>query len=359
MRDSHTQIFRFEFTLGMLFCFWTHVAFAQNERLDFRVYGHLQHSYDKFTEPDDALNYFSLGEQDFFILADLHERISFLGETVVKYDGNTSSRFAPSIERAQVKCDYYKNHSLILGKIHSPVNYWNDVYHHGRVFFPTIDRPLSFTYLVPIHSLGIRAQGQNLGSLNWGYDVCLSNGINSTDNFSPSLNKSILASVHLRPIDGMRVQASYYNDFLTSHSPGVHIGHGAINADYKGQMNYELYSASAAYFGTKLEFLYEGSYNRNRTDSLGLSENLAHFVYTGWRIKERYVPYAVMDFINISDRDLHNFPTRNMLFILGFRYEITPLLNLKVQAERISDEDYSHGHSHSSYNFKIQFAYGF
>ena len=70
-------------------------------------------------------------------------------------------------EKMQLLYDYYKNHSIIIGKIHTPVNYWNDVYHHGRVFFPSIDRPTSFSYLVPLHNLGIQFQGQNLGKWNF------------------------------------------------------------------------------------------------------------------------------------------------------------------------------------------------
>jgi len=359
MSSSFSEFRLIKVIVVVALCLMIDVLYAQNERVDLRVYGHLQYTNENITNSGEGVNYFSLGEQDFFILSDLHERVSFLGETVVKYDNGTSSRFAPSIERAQLKYDYFKNHSLILGKIHTPVNYWNDTYHHGRVFFPTIDRPESFSYLVPIHSLGIRAQGQNLGSLNWGYDVCLSNGISSSDVFSSSPYKSIMTAVHMKPIEGMRIGVSYYNDYLSSHSPGVHIGHGAANTDYNGEMNFELYSASVAYFGQKLEFLYEGALNRTQTDSLGLSENNAQFVYSGWRIKEKYVPFVVMDFIDISDRDLHNFPLRSMKFVLGFRYEITPLMNLKVQAEQLSQKHDEHDHSHASYNLRIQFAYGF
>src|SRR5665647_1763752 len=36
------------------------------------------------------------------------------------------------------------NNNIIIGKIHTPLNYWNDTYHHGRFFFPTIERPLIF-----------------------------------------------------------------------------------------------------------------------------------------------------------------------------------------------------------------------
>lgn len=47
--------------------------------------------------------------------------------------------------------------------MHTPVNEWNDAYHHGRLFFPTIDRPYSFGEFVPVHEVGLRLSGENLG----------------------------------------------------------------------------------------------------------------------------------------------------------------------------------------------------
>lgn len=80
--------------------------------------------------------FFTLGEQDFFVTARINDRVSFLGESVIRFDSKTGTSFGSSIERAQLKYDYSNNgnHSLVVGKMHSPVNYWNDVYHHGRIF---------------------------------------------------------------------------------------------------------------------------------------------------------------------------------------------------------------------------------
>ena len=69
-----------------------------------------------------------------------------LSETVV---GPVNSHFGPqrqptsrsALERARLKYEYREWLSVIVGKMHKPVNYWNDVYHHGRLFFPVIDRP--------------------------------------------------------------------------------------------------------------------------------------------------------------------------------------------------------------------------
>jgi hypothetical protein len=333
---------------------------AQQRNTQLKVYGHLQYSYDDLTDAG-ADSYFSLGEQDFFVTSNLSDQISFLGETVVRYDNATASKFAPSIERAQFKYDYYKNHSLIVGKMHTPVNYWNDVYHHGRLFYPTIDRPTSFSYMIPLHSLGARAQGQNLGKLNFGYDVSATNSIASTDVFDSSLNKSITAALHIKPIEGMRIGGSYYNDYMSSNTPGAHTGHGSGNPAYKGAVNFEIACFSFAYFGEHLEVLSESAYNRNRTDSLGVAENYSQFVYAGLRFKEKHVAYGLFDFMDMSEKELHTVPINVVKLGLGYKWDILYNCVLKIQLERLEsgDDHLFHNHNSIRYDFRCQLAYGF
>src|SRR5215467_4416242 len=114
---------------------------------------------------DDKVS-FTLGEQDLFITSELSDRFSFLGESVFKFTAGTPTTFSVSIERAIVKYNFMGNHNLLIGKHHTPINYWNDTYHHGRVLFPTIYRPLLFEAdIIPLHTTGVDLQGQNLGNL--------------------------------------------------------------------------------------------------------------------------------------------------------------------------------------------------
>ena len=78
---------------------------------------------------------FGFGEQDLFITSELSDRLSFLGESVFKYTPSSPTEFSVSIERIVIKYNFQGNNNIIIGKIHTPLNYWNDTYHHGRVFF--------------------------------------------------------------------------------------------------------------------------------------------------------------------------------------------------------------------------------
>jgi hypothetical protein len=348
------------FLLGLLFVLHPFQSSAQQRNTELKVYGHFQYAFDDVSG-DKPNSYFSLGEQDFFVTSNLNDKISFLGETVVRYDNATSSKFAPSIERAQLKFDYFKNHSIIMGKMHTPVNYWNDVFHHGRLFYPTIDRPSSFSFLIPLHSLGLRAQGQNLGKLSFGYDFSATNSISSTDILDSALNKSLTAAVHIKPIEGMRIGASYYNDYLSKNTPGAHAGHSSVNSDYKGAINYELTCFSFAYFGKHLEFLSESAYNRNKNDSLGVAENYSQFIYAGWRFKEKHAFYGIFDYMDMSERELHVKPANIVKLGLGYKIDILYNCVMKIQFEQLEKVEYhlNHAHKKSQYDIRFQLAYGF
>ncbi|HEX8349760.1 MAG TPA: hypothetical protein VF598_07350, partial [Hymenobacter sp.] len=152
---------------------------------------------------------FGFGEQDLFITSEISERLSFLGETVFKYSLDSPTDFNISIERVILKYNYLGNHSVLIGKHHTPVNYWNDTYHHGRVFFPTIDRPLLFAQgIIPLHTTGVDLQGQNLGRLRFGYDVLVGNGLGSGDIDDNNAFKSFTVAMHVKPRDGFRIGAS-------------------------------------------------------------------------------------------------------------------------------------------------------
>jgi hypothetical protein len=310
-------------------------ARGQYPKTDFKGFGHLEYAA---TPVDKKYSYFSIGEHDLFVTSQLAPRISFLGEYIVRYSNGSPTNFAASIERSLVKFNYKDNHSLIFGKIHTPVNYWNDVYHHGRLFFPVIDRPEAFSHLVPIHTLGVQLQVQNLGPLNFGYDFVIGNGIHNADADDKRLQHAVTAAFHFKPIDGLRLGASYYFDYMEQNSYGVHSGHSTVNLPplemrYQGALQYHLASVSLAYFGEKIEFLSESMFNVTKTDSLGAARNFATFLYTGLKITEKHIPYVIFDYVKVADNDLHTYSKDFTKVALGYRHEFNHLINAKFQLE--------------------------
>lgn len=354
---------------------------SQGQKTDIRYFGHIEGWLTK-ENGQPSLGSFSLGEHDLFITSRITDRISFLGETVVTL--NSAGQFRASIERARIKFDYAQNHSIILGKMHTPLDYWNDVYHHGRLFFPVIDRPQAFSIFIPIHSLGLRLQGQNLGNANFGYDVVLGNGISSTDFSDDGIGKSITAAFHFKPVKEMRVGASYYRDVLKNNRAGSHSGHvnpfhSNMAEIYPKDIVFDILTGSFAYFGNRVETLVEGFYHASTSDSLGRADNSSVFGYFGYRPNQKFlghqdkIVYLLMaDYISIAENDLHTMPMEIMKIGAGIRYEFSYLVNLKLQLERsftnrprLMSMPMSmpmHTHSHAIpdwWGLKIQVAYGF
>jgi hypothetical protein len=338
---------------------------AQNIQVKFNGFGHVEHS---LIVRDSTENYFSLGEHDFFVTSNLNKRISFLGEFTIRYNSNVASNFLPSIERAFIKFNYKNNHSIIGGKIHTPVNYWNDSYHHGRVFFPVIDRPFAFSYIIPLHTLGTQFQGQNIGDVGFGYDVVFGNGLSSTDVYQGDFGPSITAAFHIKPAQGLRIGASYYYNYLSNNTPGAHSGHAVVNTqnpDYKGPVSFTLLSNSISWFGKRWELLNEFSFNQTETEIQRKANNFSNFTYVGLRCNENSIPYILVDYISIAKNDLYTQPIEMFKSGLGFRYEFNYLISLKGQLEYSYSKQPSpnmtvnHMGGSNSFGFRVQLAYGF
>ena len=349
------------------------ISGAQARQTQVNGFGHVELTASREAGATDA--YFSLGEHSLFVASSLSSRISFLGEYVVRFNGASATNYLPSIERSLVKFSYSNNHALIVGKVHTPANYWNDSYHHGRLFFPVIDRPLAFSHLVPLHTLGVQLQGQNLGGARFGYDVMVGNGVASTDAAAKGTSPSSLVAVHVKPRENLRLSASYYYDHMSKNAYGTHSGHTVASSRpatgaYGGPLTFQLTSASVAWFTERVEVLNEFSYNVSGTDSLGAAHNVANFTYLGVRLGERGVPYAFADQIRTADNAVHVYPMDKRKVGVGYRYDFSPLINVKAQVERRSERamhrehidlasSLRHRHLTHAYGFRLQLAYGF
>jgi len=296
---------------------------------------------------DGKLN-FGIGEQDLFITSELNDDFSFLGETVFKYSPNSPTHFNVSIERIIINYNFKGNHSLLIGKHHTPINYWNDTYHHGRVFFPTIDRPLLFAAgAIPIHTTGIAVQGLNLGKLKFGYNVMIGNGLGSYEVMDNDKYKSVTAAVHIKPHDRFQIGASFYNDII---SEGAEVNGRVIDE----KVNQQLYTATIAHFGKKFELLTEGTFASNRANSTGMVHSFLSYLYAGYRLKEKWVPYIRMDYLKYQEEEFYYEKDDTTSFLAGLRYEISYLIVVKMEYQYIDREE-----SGQTSLFNTQIAIGF
>ncbi len=350
---------------------------AQEPNTQVQMFGHVTANIEQ--ENGESYSDFSLGEHDFFVQSKISPRISFLSETVVGpiNAGHGASDYKVSIERARLKYQYREWLSIIVGKMHTPVNYWNDVYHHGRLFFPTIDRPRSFGTVVPIHTLGMRLQGQNIGALNFGYDLVLGNGMSSNDVTDGTMQKSLTAAVHIKPEAQTRIGFSAYFDRVANNNVGTHAGHGHIWHYHEGDdgfhavdLDFQLYCFSLYRKKGKWETLMEASLNRTGLsesnvldsltvglDTLGTSNNTTFYWYAGHKVGKRSMILGLVDLTHFEEIDLHIKSNQMLKFGVGYAHEFSPLVNVRVQMERYTGREGFTIPKQDKWELKFQVAY--
>ena len=159
----------------------------------------------------------------------------------------------------------------------------------------------------------------------------------------------------------MRLQAGFYNDLLKNNKAGVHSGQVNQGFNYKKDVRFRMLTTSIAYFGRKVEFLSESLYNFNYSDSLGRANNYSSYTYLGFRLDDNRIPFVVFDITSTDDNELHVAHVHRTQLGLGFRYEFSYLLNLKIQLMRSADF-HTHGNPDlpelDKFFLKLQLAYG-
>ena len=303
---------------------------------------------DFLTSYSDKKVSFGFDEQDLFITSVISNKVSFLGESVFKFNPLSATDFSVSVERLIIYYNLKGNNNLVLGKVHTPINYWNDTYHHGRVFYPTIERPLLFSAdIIPLHTVGVGVKGDDLGNAKFGYDFFVGNGLGSSNILDNDQRKSITAAVHITPVDKLRLGISWYNDAI---SKGANVEGKVIN----WKVNQNLFTASVACFGKKFEILAESTAGINHTDTTGSKTTLASYLYAGYKIKDKWIPYIRIDNLNYQNGEIYYNKNNTTSVIAGLRYEINYLAVVKLEYQ------YQHSELLDNTNtVTAQFAIGF
>ena len=84
---------------------------------------------------------------------------------------------------------------------------------------------------------------------------------------------------------------------------------GAEVHDHPQPVNWKvdqsLVTGSVAYFGKKYELLAESTMGLNNTDSTGTTRSFASYVYTGYHITEKLIPYIRIDNLAFQKDELY------------------------------------------------------
>jgi hypothetical protein len=305
----------------------THMHTAtEPEHTDFRGFADV--TFAESAQPDRHSS-FGMGQYVFFITSPLARHIFFLGETTFQYNNG----FQATIERVSVTFSPASYFRLSMGRLHTPIGYWNNTYHHGTLIQPTIDRPVMFLFenrrgVLPIHTTGVQVGGRDISSLHLGYDLMIGNGIGSTPTVDNDRAKSVTASVHSQVTSALRLGASFYADHIGTGVPnlaGVAMTQGVTQ---------RMLGGFAVLQGSSYELLAEYQHSRNTPDAVG-GPTITHAFYTygGYRFGA-LVPYVRYDQLIFPAGDPYYTDDDVRLGLIGARYDFSPQVTAKAELRR-------------------------
>lgn len=297
---------------------------------------------------------FTLGESTLFVATNLGNRWSALTE--VTYQPKLYRDDTVKVERLQLRYEVNDEQYFVIGKIHTPMNYWNDTYHHGRVFFPTIYRPLAFERFIPIHDIGLRWGGRGIGKKDMFFDLVLGSGISAESEhefFGNGIN-SATASVGYYPNDNWSLQVGYYTDTLIDHEilPG-HRFHALPMPNHEQDLDYELFAFSSQFENETYRTLTEVSVNRTEDSDW----NYSIFQYGAYKMSADLSLYAYYDITSVEDGGVHFALGEEIRGGLGLSYFFATAAVIKF--ELIDHENDILPDSKDGLEFRMQIAVGF
>ncbi|MDB4884418.1 MAG: hypothetical protein JWL95_3184 [Gemmatimonadetes bacterium] len=276
---------------------------------------------------------FGLGQFDLYITSRISDRLSFLGETVFEHD-DKSSQFVVDVERVIAQYALTDHLRVEAGKVHTPLGYWNNAYHHGLALQPTITRPQLVQFEddggpLPIHTVGVQLSGRDLSVAHLGFDVLLGNPLGNrptTDNRNEAA--SVTLALHSQVTSSLRVGVSGYRDNLRTGSPTP--SGDTLNAP----MTQTIGGGFVAYFSDRAEAVLEGHQVSNRSVNRTTSSP-NWFVYAGYRLADRVVPYVVHEEVRLSEGDPYFASDRFRRETGGIRFEQSAGAVVKLEIRSI------------------------
>jgi hypothetical protein len=276
---------------------------------------------------------FGLGQFDLYITSAVTDRLSFLGETVFEYD-DAASEFVVDVERVIAQYALSDHFRIEAGKVHTPLGYWNNAYHHGLVMQPTIDRPQVVQFEddggpLPIHTVGVQLSGRDLTAGHLGFDVLLGNPLgNRPTSDGRNQAASLTAALHAQLTPSLRVGVSGYQDRVAA-------GTRTLRGDsLAAPMTQTIGGAFLAYFSDRAETVIEGYEIANR--SAGRTTSSPNwFAYAGLRVGDKVVPYVVHEDVRLAETDPYFTTDRFRREIAGVRYEQAAGAVLKLELRSI------------------------
>jgi hypothetical protein len=280
---------------------------AFTPRLDLRGFTDLTFRAGDVAEAvGDANSTFALGQFDLFITSKLSDQLSFLAETVIEF--SSSNAAVLDLERVQLQYAWSDLLNFRVGRMHTPLGYWNETFHHGSWFQTTAFRPDMDLFeddggIRPVHSVGVTAFGvKDFGAFEGDYSISVLNGrgntigeIQNVKDRNDEKAVNLLVGVAPERIPGLKLGWHTYLDTIPPD---------ATSAARDGDIDELILGGYLTYLRDNIEVLAEVSHihhddevSQRNFDTKGL------YLQGAYQLTERWKPYYRFDLIDFGKED--------------------------------------------------------
>ena len=137
------------------------------------------------------------------------------------------SEYVVELERGVIKYSHNDYLKISVGRFHTPVNWWNNAFHHGAWLQTTIDRPAMTRFggeFIPVHFVGGIVEGNiPSGTAHLAYAFGVGNGRSENtarggDAGDVNNNRALLLKLYSRPAWPYRLEVggAYYRDKVST-----------------------------------------------------------------------------------------------------------------------------------------------
>jgi hypothetical protein len=305
-----------------------------------------------FTNIDFAVNEdrlpqtFSLGQFDLFVTSALSENWSFLAE--VNFEFGDDNALAVDVERAQLRYAPWDAFTISAGRMHTPLGYWNQTFHHGSWFQTTAGRPEMYLFedeggILPVHEVGVQAAGTLHGrAIAFKYRVGVVNGrgripdeVTNLQDRNDGKAVSVLLALAPVAVKGLEVGVDAYLDRIPA-DPDV--------PGREGEIRERILGAYLTLLRSDTELLAEVSHVHHRDEVSGGEFDTWGLYAQGSRKIGHWRPYYRFDKVDVADGDPFLSPKDLSRHTVGLRFDPMPWVGLKGEYHltRLRGEDQAH-----------------
>lgn len=300
--------------------------------------------YIKQDSVQDWKSNFNTGNFVLFVTSQLSDRISVLSEVSFNNKGQT---FNFEVQRLMLRYYIQDYFSIRVGKMFTPIGFWNNQYTLGLVLQPTIQRPLAIRPVseggvLQYRDVGVQVEGENITSARVFYKLMIGNGVGYFgSNDKTDTHVSATAQLGFEPLDGLKILGSGMFDRIQK---GKTNPNGSVVLPDDGNLN--LFTASAAYLNPekKPEVIMEFLHQTSNFKTLDTRKSNGFYTYAGYKVTDKITPYALYNYTQggkIGDPDLYfaPLPIKINTITVGVRYKFSSSFVYKLEYEN-EKQDY-------------------